>query len=143
VQIEADGDGGVWINRAAATFDVLDDAVPVDDDVGAKSPLVALTLDIIVFEDAVGSEHLVVHVAEEGKLDTELFGEGLVGCGTIHAHTENHRIVRINLAGIQSRLDRLELLRSTIGEGEDVDGEEDVFLSAKVAQLHGFPLITE
>jgi len=39
--------------------------------------------------------------------------------------------------------DRLKLLGSTAGEGQDVDGEKDIFLAAVVAELHGFPLVAE
>jgi hypothetical protein len=35
------------------------------------------------------------------------------------------------------------LLRSTTGEGQDVDGKEDVLLAAVVAELHGFPAVAE
>jgi len=143
VEVGADGDRVVGIDGAVAFLDVADDAVLVDDDVGAHGPLVAFALDIVVLEDAVRSEHLVVHVAQERKLDGDLLGEGGIRGGTIHAYTENFRITRVDLARIYSRLDRLELFRSTTGEGEDVNGQEDISLAAKIAELDGFPLIAE
>jgi len=143
VQIEAHGHGVVGVDGAVAGFDGADDAVFVDDDVGAQGPLKSVAVDVIGLEDAVGSEHLMVHVAKQGKLDVDLLGEGGVGRGTVHADAENCCIVRINFAAIDSRLDRLELLGSTTGEGEDVDGEENIFLAVEIAELDGFPLIAE
>lgn len=143
VQVGADGNGGVGVNGAIAAFDVADDALFVDDNVGAQGPLIGVTLLFVGFEDAVGSKHFLVHVAEEGKLDADLLGESGVCRGTVHTHTENCRIVCIDLAGIESRLDRLELLGSTTGESEHVNGKKDIFLSVKITQLDSFPLITE
>ena len=143
MEIGADGNGGVGVYGAIAAFDVSDDALFVDDDVGAQRPLECVTLFFVGFEDAVGGEHFLVHVAEEGKLHADLLGESGVGRGTVHAYTENRGVICINLAGIESRLDRLELLGSTTGERQDVNGEEDIFLSVKITQLDSFPLITE
>jgi len=120
---------------------VLDDAVFVDDDIGALGPLVGVALNVVGFHDAVGGEHLFVHVAEKRKLDVDLFGEGGIGRGGVHADAENFRIRRINFAAVDSRLDRLELFGSTAGEGEDVNGEQDVFLSFEIAKLDGLPLV--
>jgi hypothetical protein len=132
VEVEADGSRGVGVDGTIAAFDVADDAVFVDDDIGAQGPLVGVVLSFVGFEDAVGSEHFLVHVAEKGKLDADLLGEGGVRRGTVHAHTENCRIACIDLAGIESRLDRLELLGSTTGESQDVDSQEDILLAVKI-----------
>ena len=132
VQVGAHRNGCVWVNGTIAAFDVADDAVFVDDDIGAQGPLVGIVLSFVGFEDAVGSEHFLVHIAEEGKFDANLLGESRVRRGTVHAYTENRRIVCINLAGIESRLDRLELLGSTAGESQDVNGQEDIFLAVKI-----------
>ena len=132
MQVGAHRNGGVWVDGTIAAFDVADDAVFVDDDIGAQGPLVCVALLFIGFEDAVGSEHFLVHVAEEGKLDADLLGESGVRRGTVHAHTENCRVVCIDLAGIESRLDRLELLGSTTGESQDVDSQENIFLTVKI-----------
>ncbi len=60
---------------------MLDDAVLVDDDVGALGPLIGFGLNVIALEDAVFLEHLFVHVAQECKFDVDLLGEGGVGSG--------------------------------------------------------------
>jgi hypothetical protein len=122
VEVGADGESVVRIDRGVALFDVLDDAVLVDDDVGALRPLVSFALHVVAFKDAVGRQHLLVHIAEQGKLDADLLGEGGIGCGGIHTYAEDFRIRGINFTAVDSRLDRLELLRSTTCEGEDVDG---------------------
>lgn len=81
MQVGADRQGVVGIDGGVAFFDVLDDAVFVDDDVGALGPLEGLILHIVAFEDAVGDEHFFVHVAEQRELDVDLLGEGGIGCG--------------------------------------------------------------
>jgi hypothetical protein len=143
VEIGADGDGGVGIDGAVAFFDMADDAFFVDDDVGALGPLVGLVLNVVALQDAVGGEHLVVHVAEERKIDVNLFGEGGIGGGTVHANAENCGIRSVDLTRGDSSLDRLKLFRSTTSKGQDVHGEKDILLAMKVAELYGFPLIAE
>ncbi len=143
MQRGAHGQGRVGIDGAVAFLDELDDALLVDDDVGAQSPFIGFIVLVVTLEDAVGLEHLAVHVAEERKFNADLLGEGGVGSGTIHTDTEDFRIRGVNLTGGDSSLDRLKLLRSTASESQDVDGEKDVFLAAIVAELHGFPLIAE
>jgi len=83
-------------------------------------------------------EHFLVHVAEEGKLDVNLLGESGVCCGGIHTDAKNGRIIRIDLTGSESSLDRLKLLGSTTGEGEDVNGEKDILLAVEVESLTVF-----
>src|SRR5882762_5609589 len=143
VQRRAHGQGGVGIDGAVALFDELDDALLVDDDVGAQSPLEGIVVDVITLQNAVGFEHLLVHVAEEREGDAVLLGESGVGGRTIQTTSEDFRIRGVNLTGGDSSLDRLKLLRSTAGEGQDVYGKKDIFPATVVAELHGFPLVTE
>src|ERR1051325_2042622 len=100
-------------------------------------------LHVVTFEDAIGSEHLFVHVAKHGKFDVVLFGKSGIGRRRIHADAENFGIGSINFTCVDSRLDRLELFGSTTCEGKDIYREKDVFLAAKIAEFDGFPLITE
>src|SRR5580704_3974068 len=143
VQVGANRHRGVRINRAVAFFDVLHDPVFVDDDVGPLRPLIRFVLDVVAFEDAVFLQHLLVHVTEKRELDVDLFGEGGVRCGTIHAHAKNFGVGEVNLSCGYSRLHGLELFRSTTCECKNVDGEEDVLLALEVAQLNVLPLIAE
>ena len=133
MQVGADGESVIGIDGRVAFFDVLHDAVLVYDDVGALGPLVGVALDVMALQDAVGGEHLLVHVAQQGKFDVDLLGEGGVGRGRIHADAENFRIRGIDFAAVDSRLDRLELLGSTPGEGQHIDRQQDIFLAAVVA----------
>jgi len=61
----------------------------------------------------------------------------------IHTYTENRRIICIDLTGSESSLDRLKLFRSTAGKSEDIDGQKNVFLAAKVREFNGLPLVAE
>jgi hypothetical protein len=143
VQVGANRQGVIGVDGAVVKFNVLDNAVFIYDDIGAPRPIVGFALFVVSLEDAVVLEHFLVHVAEERKLDVDLLGESGVCCGGIHTYTENSRIVRIDLTGSESSLDRLKLLRSTTGEGEDVNGEEDILFAAEVRQLDGLPLVAE
>jgi len=100
-------------------------------------------LNVVPFQDAVGLEHFAVHIAEEREGDPDLFGEGGVGGGTVHADAEDFGVRGVDFSGGDSSLDRLKLLRSTAGESQDVDRKENVFLATIVAELHGLPLIAK
>ena len=139
----AHGESRVGIDGGVAFLDKLDDALLVNDDVGSQSPLIGFIVLVVTLEDAVGLEHLAVHVAEEREGDADLLGEGGVGSGAIDADAENFRIRGVDFTGGDSSLDRLKLFRSTAGKGQDVDGEEDVLLAPIVAELHGFPSVAE
>ena len=136
-------EGSVRVYGAFIRFHELDDPLLVDDDVGAHSPLIGFIVHVVAFENAVTSEHLAVHVAEEREGDADLLGEGGIGGGTIQTDSENFCIRGVNLTGGDSSLDRLKLFRSTTGESQDVDGKKDVLLPAVIAELHGFPLVAE
>src|SRR5260370_39702525 len=129
------GDGGL--------FDKLNDGLLVDNDVGAQSPFIGFVLNVVTFQDAVGLEHLAVHVAEEREGKANLLGERRVGGGTIQNNSENFRIRGGNFTVGDSSLDRLKLIGSTAGESQDVDGEKGVFLAAVGAERSSFPLIAE
>ena len=143
VQVRANRQSVVRIDRGIAFFDVLDNTVLVYDDIGALSPLVGITLNVVAFKDAVSGQHLLVHIAQEREFDVDLLGESGVGRGRIHTDAEDFRIGGINFAAVDSRLDRLELLRSTTSEGENVNGQKDVLFALKVAELDWLPLIAQ
>jgi hypothetical protein len=143
VQRCAQGEGGVGIDGAVALLDELDDSLLVDDDVGAKGPLIGIVFDVVALQDAIGFEHFAVHVAEQREGQADLLGEDGVGRRAVHADAKDFGIGSVDSAGGDSSLDRLKLLGSTLGEGEDVDGKVDVFLAAKVAELDGLPMIAK
>ena len=139
----AEGEGGVGVDGVVTLVDEADDALLVDDNVGAESPLVVFVLDGVGFQDAVRGEHLVVHVAEERKVKAVLFGEGGVGRRAIEADAQDFGVGGGNAPRVDASLHGAHLLGTAFGEGEDVDGEEDVFLAAVVAELDGFPIVGE
>ena len=133
VQVGTHRQGVIGVDRGVAFFEMLNHTVLVDDDVGALRPLVGVALHVVTFQDAVSGQHLFVHVAQQGELDVDLLGESGVGRWRIHADAENLRIRGIDFATVDSRLDRLELLGSTPGEGQHIDRQQDIFLAAVVA----------
>ena len=143
VQVGADVQRVVGVNSALVKFDMLDDSVLVDDDIRPLRPLVCVALNVVPFEDAVGDEHFLVHVAQEGKLHINLLGESCVCCGGIHTDAENCGFIWIDLTGSESSLDRLKLFRSTTSKGENVHGEKDILLAAEVRELDGLPFVAE
>jgi len=139
----AEGEGGVGVDSVVAFVDEADDALLIDDDVGAESPLIVFVFDAVDFQNAVRSEHLAVHVAEQGKVESVLLGESGVGRGAVHADAEDGGFVGGDAAGVDAGLDRAHLRSAAFGEGEDVNGEKNVFLAAVVAELDGLPIVGE
>ena len=92
MQFGTHGQGVVRIDGAVAFLDVLNQTIFVDDDIGALRPFVGLILLVVSLEDSVGGEHFLIHVAQEGKFDADLFGEGGIGCGRIDANSKNFGI---------------------------------------------------
>ena len=143
VEVGADRHCGIGVYGAVAFLDVLHDAILVDNNVRALLPLIRFVLNVVALENAILLQHLLVHVAEQRELDIDLFGEGGVCGRTIHAYAEDFRVGGVDLACAYSRLDRLELLGSTTSESQNVNRQQDIFLTAIIAQLNGFPLIAE
>lgn len=141
VQAGADGQRVVGIHSAVVKFDVLDFSFFVYNDGGAPRPFEIVTLHVIFFEDAIIGEGLAVHVAQERHGDADLLGECGVGGGTVYADSEDDGIAGFELGLIS--LIGLEFFRSTTGESQDVESENDVFLAAEIAQLDRFPLVAE
>ncbi len=98
MEVGANGYGGVGVDGTVAFFDVADDPFFIDDDVGALRPIVGFILHVVALQDAVGREHLVVHVAEERERYIDLLGEGGIGGRGIHANAENCGIGGVDLA---------------------------------------------
>ncbi len=104
-----------------------DDSVFVDDECGARSD------EPLFIEDAVSSHHLSLDVAEQGECHSYVFGESLVGGIAVHANADNLCIALLKFGDIS--LIRLQLFRSTAGEGQHIESERDVLLAAKVTEL--------
>ena len=91
---------------------------------------------VFVFVDAVFVSYLSSPIAEKRKRDSNLVGEGFVGEGTIHAHTQDLGVGCFQR--FQVLLEVFHLLRSTTGKSENIERQHDVLLAAVVAQLHIF-----
>ncbi len=89
-----------------------------------------------IVEDAIGLRHFSLHVTEKGKLDTNFLGEGAVGGGSVNADAQNCGVVQVDLASVDTSLVSLKFFGSTTGKGEDVERQNDVLLTPKIAQLY-------
>src|SRR5215813_3060939 len=98
MQVHANVKRVVWIDGTGVKFHMPDDSLFVDDDVCALRPLILLALHFVILEDAVGSEHFLVHVAEERKLDLDLFSECRVCCWGIHTDAKHCGVVSVDFA---------------------------------------------
>jgi hypothetical protein len=133
VEIDAHRHCGVGVYGAVAFLDVLHDAILVDNNVRALRPLERFVLNVVAFQNPVLFQHLFVHVAEQRELDIDLLCECSICGRTIHAYAEDFRVRGVDLSCAYSRLDRLELLGSPTGERQNVNRQQDIFLSAIIA----------
>ena len=143
VQVSADRQSIIGIDGGIAFFDMLHDSVLVDHDVGALRPFIGVALNVVAFQNAVSGKHFFVHVTEQRELDFSFLGKSGVCRGRVHADPKNFGIRGVDFSCVDSRLDRLELFGSATGESEHVNGEQNIFLAAKIAELDSFPLIAE
>src|SRR6266446_3134632 len=140
-KFRAKSDGIVWIDGAGLFFHRLDHTFFVDDESGALRPIIFFFLDVVHFQDAVLFQHLAVHVAEQREGDADFLRESVVGGGTVNADAENDCIGSFELGHIS--LIGLKFFRSTFGEGQDVKGQDDIFLTAILTQVDLLPLVVE
>jgi hypothetical protein len=119
---------GCGIDRYVSFVDVLNDPVLIDYECGAISE----TLRFV--ENAVILHHCSFEIAEEGKSDADVLREAFVSWNAVHAHTENLSIGSFEFGDIS--LICLQFFRSTTCEGQHVEGQHNILLPLKVAQLH-------
>jgi hypothetical protein len=141
VQVQTNLSRGVGIHRAVARLDVPNNPVLINHDIRAQGHLGAVIAIPVRFQDSVRSEHFVVHIAQKRELHINLLGKNCVRWRAIDAYTEYCCVIQVDLTAIDSRLDRLELFRSTTGERQNVHREKNVFLPLKVAELNRLVLI--
>jgi hypothetical protein len=111
MQVGANVDRIRGVDGAVAFLDVLNLALLIDDKCGAVGKLK------LVVEDAVLLRDLACHVAEKREFDANFFGECGVGGRSVNADAQNSGVLRVDLAGVDTRLVCLQLFRSTTGEG--------------------------
>jgi hypothetical protein len=89
VERGASAQRGVRVDGAVALLNEADDALLIDHNVRAQRPLVRFLLDVVALQDAVGGEHLVIHVTKKRETNIDLLGKGSIGGRAIHANAEN------------------------------------------------------
>ncbi len=117
------------IDGRFALLDVAEDTFFVDDERGACSKSAFLVKDTVIFD------HLAFEIAEQWERDVNVLGETFVSSKAVNTDSENLRFGGIEFGNI--RLIRLQLLCSTTGEREHIEGKQNVFLAAEVAKFHG------
>ncbi len=86
---------------------------------------------VFVFVDSVLVGYFTAPIAQQGERHSDLVGEGFVGEGTIHAHTQDLGVGCFQR--FQILLEVFHLLGSTTGKGQDVERQNDVLLASVVA----------
>ena len=115
------------VNGRSVLLDVPDHASLVHHERGAIGE------SAFFVENAVLGGDGPFEITEDGKGHADLFGEFPVGGLTVNADAQNLGIGFFEFGDIS--LIRLELLRSASREGQNIERQDDVFLSPKVAQL--------
>ena len=87
---------------------------------------------VFVHVDPILPRDVAAPVAEQGEGDSNLIGEGFVGEGTVHAHTQDLGVGGLQLFKIL--LEGLHLGSSTTGKGKDIKRKYDVALAAILTQ---------
>jgi len=118
--------GAAGINRILARLDVLDHAVLVNHERGT----VGETMFLI--QNAVGLRNGSLKVAQKGEIDVFLLGKGAVGGRAVDADAQNLGSILLEFGDIS--LIRLQLLRSTTGEGEYIERQHYVLLSGELTK---------
>src|SRR6266851_4318132 len=111
------GIDGIFVNLLFQNFSVF-----ADQEVDAARGFVFVDVDAVLAGD------LSTPITKKREGDADLVGEGLVGVGAVHAHTQN-----LGVGGFQRLeilLERLHLRSSTTGEGKDVERQYDIALAA-------------
>ena len=120
-------DNGRRIDRDVSFIDMSNDAFFIDQKGGAIAEALLLIEDAVVFDDG------AFEIAEDRESYSKLLCEFTVGRNTVNTHSENLCLVAFKFGDIS--LIRLQLLRSTTGERQNVNSKYDVLLAFEVAKL--------
>ena len=114
------GIDGIPVNLLFQNFSVF-----ADQEVDAARSFVLVDLDAVL------AGEISTPVTQKREGDADLVGEGFIGKGAVHAHTQN-----LGVGGFQRLeilLEGLHLRCSTTGEGKDVEGQDDIAFAAILA----------
>jgi len=114
------------IQRFAFAVNVLDHTVFVNDKRGA------MRHGKLVVQDSVLRRHIAGEIAQQRESYTYLFGIRFVRKLTVNANSEYLGSRLLEFGDIS--LIRLEFLRSTTGESEDIKSQDDILLSQELAE---------
>ena len=141
VQIGADSDRAVRIHGAVTLLHMLNFSFLVHHDRGSLRPLVFAALHVVGLQNPVRSKDFMFMSLRRGKVTADLLCECGVCCGAVDADSEYDGVACFQLGHIS--LIGLQFLRSTTGKRQNVEGQDDVFLSAKITELHRLPVIRQ
>ena len=122
--------GARRINCRVAFLDVSDDPLFV------YHERRAIAVALLFIKRAVIFHHGAFEVAQEREGEADVLREAFVGRNTVHTNAENLRVGSFEFGDIS--LIRLQLLRSTTPEGENIKCKHDVLLAFEVAELDFF-----
>ncbi|SPE45122.1 hypothetical protein SBA7_650021 [Candidatus Sulfotelmatobacter sp. SbA7] len=100
-------------------------SVFADQEVDAARRLVFVDVNAVLASDVSSP------IAQQREGDSDLVGEGFIGVGTVHTHTQDLGVGGFQL--FQILLEGLHLRGSTTGEGKDVKRQNDVALAPILA----------
>ena len=83
---------------------------------------------VLIDINAILARRIAAPVTQQGKSNSNLVGKRFIGERTIHAHTQDLGVGIFQL--FQVLLEVFHLLRSTTGESEDEERQDNVFLAA-------------
>jgi hypothetical protein len=126
----AGGDDLLGIDRGFVDFFFQNGAVFSDQEVYPASGFVFINVDSVLMGNCAAP------ITEQREGDSNLVGEGFVGEGAIHAHTQDLGVGSFQL--LQILLEVFHLLGSTAGESKDIKGQRNIFLAAILAQVDIF-----
>ena len=87
----------------------------------------------IVLQHAVGARDLAAEIAQQRILQAELFTPRLVGVIEVNTDAQDLGICGFELGKVQ--LESQRFLRSSVGEGADVEKQHRVLLAGEIGQL--------
>jgi hypothetical protein len=91
-------------------------------------------ISTLFIKDPIVFNHFPLEIAEQRECHSYVFLEAFVGRIAVNADPQDLRVCLLEFGDI--RLIRLQLLRSTAGEGEHVESEHHILLAAKVSEFH-------
>jgi hypothetical protein len=130
------------VDRVLPHVDVRNHSLLVDDEGRPLCQLVARRPDLLHSKrHTVLPEHLRSRIAEQREMNVELLGIRGICCRTVTTDSEHHRIACFQLGPIS--LIGFEFAASGVGKGEDVEDDDDILLSVKIAEFDFLPIVAQ